>query len=235
MQLEAPPAAWVEDSHPLAQPGPGHADGELEVRVVRDHDGHLVVLLEAIHQQVGSEIDIGALFFGVEYLNRARTWSLAGQRPPLRIGKEVSVVQGHCRNGLQGAKVSLLPLGLRWIVGAAGNQGGKVSYAAYLVVGQQKPHQLTDVQPSVGRAAQGAVIEIEAVDIDVGADGDCPYKKLRLPRGSLAPCRRGDRGCMCPRYRVAGAVVNRLCPGDFTTEGTEGGSCGGVSESGFGG
>ena len=48
MQLEAPPAAWVEDSYLFSQPGTSHSDWELEVRVVGDHDGHLVVILEAV-------------------------------------------------------------------------------------------------------------------------------------------------------------------------------------------
>ena len=83
-------------------------------------------------------------------------------------------MQGHIRYGLKGAKVGLLPLGLRWVVGAAGYEGGEVANAAHLVVGQQEPHQLTDVQPAVRRAPQRAVVEVEAVDVDVGADGGLP-------------------------------------------------------------
>ena len=79
-------------------------------------------------------------------------------------------MQGNARYRLQGAKVSLLPLGLRRVPGTAGYQGGKVADPAYVVLGQQKPYQLPDVQPSVRRAPQGAVVEIEAVDIDVGTD-----------------------------------------------------------------
>ena len=33
---------------------------------------HFVVIFEAIHQQVGCEIDVGTLLLGVEYLDSAR-------------------------------------------------------------------------------------------------------------------------------------------------------------------
>ena len=113
MQLEAPFAAWVEDSYLLPQLGPSHADGKLEVRVVGDDDGHLVLNFEAVQQQIGCQVDIGALFFGVEYFNRARAARrLVRQRPPFCLREEVSVVQGDVRYGLQGAKVGLLALGL---------------------------------------------------------------------------------------------------------------------------
>ena len=199
MQLEAPSAAWVEDSYLLPQLGPSHADGKLEVRVVGYNDGHLVVILEAVHQQIGCQIDIGALLFGVEYFNRPRAaHRLVRQRPPLSFGEQVPVVHGYSRYGLQGTKVSLLSLGLGWVPGAAGNQRGKVADPAYVVLGQQKPYQLPDVQPSVRRAPQGAVVQVEAVYIDVGAYGGLPYKKLRLPCGSLAPCRRSGQGVYVP-------------------------------------
>ena len=79
-------------------------------------------------------------------------------------------MDGQVRDGLQGSKVGLLPLRLRGITWAVGNDGGEVANAVYTVLGQQKPRQPPDIQPTILRAPQCAIVEIEAVNVDVGAD-----------------------------------------------------------------
>jgi hypothetical protein len=41
----------------------------LEMGVVRNNHGHLAVVLESVEQQVGGEVDIGALLLGLDYLD----------------------------------------------------------------------------------------------------------------------------------------------------------------------
>ena len=142
----------------FSQLGASHPDRELEIRVVGDHDGHFVVIIEAVQQQIGCEVDVGALLLDVEDFNR--TWAarrLVGKRPPLGLRQEVSVVHGDARCRLQGADVGLLALGLGWVSGAAVYEGGEIAYAAYVVPWKQEPCQLPDVQPSVRSAPQGAI------------------------------------------------------------------------------
>ena len=80
-------------------------------------------------------------------------------------------------NGQQGAKISLLPLSLSRIVMTAGDSCGEVAYPAYLAIGQQQLHQLADVQPSIVGTLQGTIVEIEAINVDVGTDeGESSYK-----------------------------------------------------------
>ena len=86
-------------------------------------------------------------------------------------------MEGDARCRLQGADVCLLALGLGWVSRAAGYEGGKVTYAAYVVLWKQEPRQLPDIQPSVRSAPQGAVVEIEAVDIDIGTDEEQSPRK----------------------------------------------------------
>ena len=73
-------------------------------------------------------------------------------------------------NGLQGAKISLLPLGLSRIIITALNSSGEVSYPVYLATGQQQLRQLANIQPSIVCTAQGTIVEIEAINVDVGTD-----------------------------------------------------------------
>ena len=195
MQLEAPAPAGVEDADLLAQPILDHVDGQHQVGVVGDYYGQLVVVLEAVQQQVGGEIDVGPFFLGIEYLHDARAGlRLPGQGPSLGLGQQVSVVDSEVGNGRQGAEVRLLALRLGGVIGPVGDQGGKVAYPADGVAGEQQPRQPPQVQPPVGRSAKGAVIEIQAVDVDVGADERGIPKKaeaaFRQPR-ALPPRRSG--------------------------------------------
>ena len=131
--------------------------------------------LESVQQQVGRQIDVGPLLLGVQHLDGARAGlRLPCQGPPLPLGKEASVVDGQVGDGLKGAEISLLPLRLGGVIGPVGDEGGESSVSGHVVMGQQQPRQLPDVQPAMGRAPQGAVVEIEAVDVYVGSNDGGP-------------------------------------------------------------
>ena len=70
----------------------------------------------------------------------------------------MAVVDCQVWNGQESSKVSLLTLRLRGITRAVGDEGGEVSYPAYLVLRHQKSSQFSDVEPSKRRASQSTVI-----------------------------------------------------------------------------
>lgn len=82
----------------------------------------------------------------------------------------MSIVDGQVRNGIQRSKVGLLTLCLRRILGAARHTCREIPDSVDLMAWQQTLGQLSKVEPAIGRSAQGAVVEIEAVNVDVGAD-----------------------------------------------------------------
>ena len=79
-------------------------------------------------------------------------------------------MDGQVRDGLQGSKIGLLPLRLGGITWAVGNDSGEVANPVYLVLGQQKLRQPPDIQPAVRCISQCTIVEIEAVNVDVGTD-----------------------------------------------------------------
>ena len=63
----------VDDADPDSELSLGDLDRQLEIGVVGDHHGNFAVALERVEQQVGGEIDVGALLLGLHHLDRART------------------------------------------------------------------------------------------------------------------------------------------------------------------
>ena len=59
----------------------------------------------------------------------------------------------------------------------------------------------------------GAILQVHDVHVDVGANEWSSEEKLRLPSGSLAPCRRGGQGVMVPNYPVSSAGVKESSQG----------------------
>ena len=70
---------------------------------------------------------------------------------------------------------------------------------------QQQSCKPCGVEPLVRRVFDTAVVEVEPIDVDVGAS----HKKQRLPFGSLAPYPRRDRGDW--NFRSAGSLRPRNC------------------------
>ena len=86
-------------------------------------------------------------------------------------------MDGQVWNGPQGAKVGLLPLRLSRIVRTARDNSGEVAYPVYLVTTQQQLRELANIQPPIRGTAQGTIVEIKAINVDVGTDeGRSSYK-----------------------------------------------------------
>jgi hypothetical protein len=52
---------------------------------------------------------------------------------------------------------------------AGSDQCGEVADPVDVVLGQQPPAQLLDIEPLIRRALQTAIEQVEAIDVDVGA------------------------------------------------------------------
>lgn len=84
------------------------------------------------------------------------------------------VVDRQVGNGLQCTEIRLLALRLGGITGPTAHASGEVANPIDLVPGQQELSQSAKVQPTIRRVPQRAVVEVEAVNVDVGADDSHP-------------------------------------------------------------
>ena len=77
------------------------------------------------------------------------------------------------------------------------DQGGEIFDLDDLVFGKKKCAELIDIEPSMGRLSQCAVVEIESVDLD-DRDQVHPLEMQKPPRGGFAPGHRSGRGDVVP-------------------------------------
>ena len=119
------------------------------------------------------------------------------------MGNERPVVHGQIGDGTEGADVPLLPLSdVR--VGGIVNQRGEVANSLDVVAGlQQAPAQLSEIQPAVRAVAQRAVIQVEAVDVNVDR---CHGRPSRRPPVNPKICEAPELGASRPAGDSAGAV-----------------------------
>ena len=124
-----------------------------------------------------------------------RTWAGSpgdgsARRTALRAGPEDAVVGVEARKGRQGSQVRLLPLGLSGIAGTRIEVADPVDG----VLGEECLSQLPQVQPSERSVPEGAVVEIEAVYVEVGDQSLLPCKDRDRLGGRSRPHRLSDRG-----------------------------------------
>ena len=86
-------------------------------------------------------------------------------------------MDAQVRDSPKGAEIRLLSLSLRRVSRTIRDDGGEVPDAVDLVLGQQESRQLPEVQPPVRLALKGPVVEVEAVNVEVGPDGALFPKK----------------------------------------------------------
>ena len=68
--LSAAVECGKDDANGKAQLFADQLDRGLQIRVVGNDDGLFVVLLETVEQQVGRDVDVGALFLGLDDLHK---------------------------------------------------------------------------------------------------------------------------------------------------------------------
>lgn len=163
-----------------------------EIRVVRYHECELTILAKRIQKKMTWEIDVGTLLLRLDHAgNGGPIWLRLNQRHVDFGRQEVTESDRQVRDRPERAEVGFLtPRRIR-ISGSSANAGRVVTDAMNVTVsGQQEFCEPRGIEPLVRRAFETTVVEVEAIDVDVGAG----HKKQRLPFGSLAPYPRRERG-----------------------------------------
>lgn len=152
-----------------------------------DKTNRLFVLpVESVHQQTRGEVHVRSLLLRVpdEDVSRQSCHRLR-QRATLDAGPEDAVVGVEARQRRQRSQVRLLPLALRGIAGAGVEPSREVADPVDRVLGKEGLGQLSQVEPPERRVLQGAVVEIEAVYVQIG-DQFPPPQRQRPPRRAVS-------------------------------------------------
>src|SRR5215218_6066029 len=153
-----------------------NANGLDEIGVVRQNDRHLAVLTEDIDEQARRQVDIRALLLrdsDADVLLAHRAAGSVGTRldtthPTRSIAElakdDLDVTRRQC------AQIHLLTRGFLRIVCTSDHASGEVLHPLDYVEGKQRLGERPKIQPLTVRKAtpQGAVIEVEPVDVDIG-------------------------------------------------------------------
>ena len=148
----------------------GDSDRFDEIRVLRENNSLIEQPAPCIVNELGCEIDVRAFLFTVlnENVGRAVRDRL-DERPHLGPGQEAAQMNGNARKGSRSIEVALLANRLPRIALAAYRRG-EVADAKYLVILAEKRYrECLQVQPFESGIPQRPVLEIEAVDVNVGS------------------------------------------------------------------
>ena len=189
---------------------PSHKlDGSRQVGVIRDNYGDVVIAFEAIHQEVRGQVDVRPLLVGANHLDGLRAFRRGmGQVHHLGMGKEAAKVNRQVWDCAECAQIDVLAPRLPRVGGRRSDAGREVSYSLYVVVGKDLPAQGGEVEPPVGRVLDTAVVEVEAVDVDVG--GHAVSVKKAGAVSSTAP-RPAPEGPGEVSYIIAQAARKVIC------------------------
>jgi hypothetical protein len=99
------------------------------------------------------------------------------QRHSYRVAQVVAEVDREMRDGLESAKVDLLSLWLLEIAGPTTHQCSEVPDSMDVVMGQELAAQGVEVEPAVRRPLQAPVVQVEGVDVDIGAHEEPRLRK----------------------------------------------------------
>jgi hypothetical protein len=117
---------------------------------------------------VRGKIDVRALLLRLDDTDELR-WLSRGnhQRHCHRMRKKVAEMNRDFRQGRQCAQIQLLT---EWLIGIARTRrdmGGEVLDGADRVAREQKLAKRFWINPAIGSFAKGAVVEVEAIDVNV--------------------------------------------------------------------
>ena len=186
---------WIDKGDAKAQVVPNIPHRSRKVGVIGHDDRLLVLPVEPIDQETSGEVHVRPLLLRVPHQDvRRQPRRRLSQRAALDAGPKHAVVRVEARQRRQGSQIRLLPLALRGIPRTGVEPRGEVGNPVDRVLGKERLGQPPEVQPPVGRVLQGAVVEIESVDVEVGDQSLLPYKDRDRPGGRSRPYRRRDRG-----------------------------------------
>jgi hypothetical protein len=162
----------VQDADTQSQVVPDQLHGLDQVRVVRDKYRYVKPTTMSVVKKVSSQIDIGPFFLRLDHLDGARPTGLRiCQWHSARMRKEMPEVHFKTLQGPQCSQVCLLPDGLIRVAGPRTYESSEVFQAQNLAFRQKEAAQFAEVEPLVRCPANGSVVEIKAVDVDVRSQG----------------------------------------------------------------
>ena len=140
-----------------------------EIGVVADDHRGIATLLESVEEQIGRDIDIGALLFCLPNSDGSRTigWGIH-KRHPSGPGYKMSLVDFNEGEGTKSSEKGVLAGSLLRIVGAGSDPRGEIADFGDLVFRKETPTQSFKVEPLVRSVFNGPVVEVEAVYVDDG-------------------------------------------------------------------
>ena len=184
----------VDDADGLGKVVANHLHRGFQVGIARNENGAVVFVPECVKKHVRGNVHVRAFFLR---LDDADEW-LCGVRVcdahHDRMGK-VAAKDAIRSERTEGAKVDFLTERLAGIVWARENSCREVLHSDDLVFRRKNlPRHCEDVQPSVRRSLQCAVVEVEAVNIHNRSNLFLSKSESRPVRGGPAPVRRSYSG-----------------------------------------
>ena len=200
----------VEDPDCLSEPVPNNRDRLLQVAVVADDHRHVEGIVKRVDQQVSCEVDVRALFLGLHDLTPgvAPVFPVGGVGHGHFMGQEMAKMDADLRKRSQGAEIRLLAGGLIGVMRRAADLRSEVADRPDVVLRQERAAKRMDIQPLVGRALEAAIVEVVAVDIDMGSHAN-PRKSSSGHKGRRAPRHRSAEGDLSP-YVVDLTILSRV-------------------------
>ena len=160
---------WIQNSYGFMEAVEHHLDRGEQIGIAADDHGAFEGVVERIHQKMRSDVYVGALFLRFNDLDK-RILARVGGGPghPRHVGEVVAENEVDVGQGLERPEIEQLALGLGRIVCACLNAGGEVLDARHGILRNHGPAERHGVQPFVGRVFEGAIVEVEGVDINNG-------------------------------------------------------------------
>ena len=208
-----------------------------QIRVVRNNDKDVAVIDKTIQKHCSRDVNVRSLFL---ILNDSLTYRGSGgvgvtdrvDRKVYWIRREPSISRDiHGRQKSKGSDIDVLSLWCIGIVGKPYDPSGEILDPINRVTRQQHFAHSADIEPFEGSVSYSAIVEVESVDIHVGAH--MPYQMKRPPEGGLllpAPDAAGGvtlvlytvlESCQAPRVNFrnsdrANSYATRLWPERIT-------------------
>ena len=203
----------IQNANRLAESVPDNRDWFFQIAIITDDYRHVESIIKRINQQMRGEVDVGTLLLRLDHAAAREPASppVIGIRHRHLMAQKMSKVDADLGQRAQGAEISLLPVRLPGIVRSAAHPGREVAYRPDVVLGPQEcAAQGVDIQPFIRRALKAAIIEIVAVNIDMGSHAS-PPKSSSGHKGRRAPRHRSAEGDLFPNVTDLPLMSTSFC------------------------
>ena len=176
---------WIQDPHFFSQLVPYVSHRILKVRIVGDHNRRIIVSFIGIRQKMRSEVDIRTLFLRLDHTHE---WTLTDGGPSeLHLdGMTREVTQNNLAvwQSIQRSPVDRLPRSCSTPTHARSKEFDGLDF---IVIREQSQEHLLEIQPLVGRALYGSVVEIEPIYVADRLQSKAPTQKAEAPSRRRRP------------------------------------------------